>query len=127
MTTYHRLQLAWLGKPPNCTKQYHDELNYYCQQYDSIRQAADVIHYPMDPAGAKAPAAADALLVPPQCSTNMRVLPRCIRGVLSGMPGYPPVVVMLNKAFEYLDEKLAQVRRLRPHLALVTLPTPHVA
>ena len=67
---------------------------------------------------------ADALILPPSCTVNIRTLPRCIRTL---RPTDPPVVVLMNKIFDFLPEKVKLVAALQSRLALLTMPTPHAA
>ena len=79
---HRRHRFGWIGSAPNCTVQYHDELSYYCQQHDSLSRIADLVHMPLSSANSVQPASAapaaaivDALIVPLQCSANVRLLP----------------------------------------------------
>ena len=71
-----------------------------------------------EPALARAPrlddvarfrASADVMVLPYVCCNNLRALSKCKRLLL---PTDPPLVILLNKVFEYLDNKLSWIRSL---------------
>lgn len=125
------LRINWVHDPPNCTGQHQDLLSYYCQQHSSLQRIARI--FPVRSRDQRSPQMsthairrADVTLIPSGCSGNVRSMPKCLRIV---RPDDPPVVVLLNKIFEFVPQKLALLRPLRERgqLLLVTMPTPHVA
>ena len=121
------LRIAWLGmEQADCG----DSVHYYCQQYHSLKKAADVFAVPRrvqdaTPAAAAFRASADVLLIPPVCCLLPTGLVDCLQHVTTSDP---PVVVMLNKVFEGLAFKLSAIKNhsQRHHYLLVTIPAPDV-
>lgn len=127
----NQLRVAWLGSPPDlCGEADPNHLRYHCQQWLSLTEVAHVEpvslkRVDLTPTSASFRRSADVLLVPSGCCVLPDSLTGCLRD-LDVAAGDPPVVVMLNKVFEGMHEKMAAIRdlSLRHRVLLVTAPAP---
>ncbi len=100
-----------------------DALSYRCEFFSALNASMDVTPI-TENTTESARRELDALLLPHVCTTNAKALAYCWRQTRPTVD--PPVVFVLNKAFERLQSKLQTVADNLQRVALLISPSPEV-
>lgn len=101
-----------------------DSLSYRCTFFNALNATHEVVRVSENTSVATR-RGLDLIIMPHVCTTNSRTLPMCFRQLVPAAD--PPLVIVLNKAFENLVSKLRAVQREAARFALLISASPHAA